>query len=89
MRKLLTQPYIYNSEYLEENQEAKFFEKPNIEWFYPINQDIWEYYQVKEVNEAFNIYFGNLSNLRKRYILLAIKEIDQIISERIKNGTRA
>ena len=72
---------MYNREYLEESRKSEFFIEPNIEYFYPLNSQIYEFYQsLREGNfeTAFWAYFGDISKLRTQYILKAIKTIDNI-----------
>ena len=81
MQNLLVRPYIYNTEYIQESEKSKFFRKPEIEWFYPLNNQIFEFYQVlreDNFNIAFWAFFENISKLKTQYILKAIKIIDKI-----------
>ena len=72
---------MYNQEYIKESSKSAFFEKPDIEWFYPLNNQIWEFYQVLRDDNfqvAFWSFFGNISRLKSQYILKAVKILDNI-----------
>lgn len=86
---LLTRPYVFNDEYIKESKKSKFYIDEKVGWFYPLNNQIWEFYHIlKEGNFqiAFWAFFGNIGKLKTQYILKAVKIIDNIYyKNRIKN----